>query len=86
MAISPAHLLQLPGRRTASMLLVVVQIWRTGIGTWMGSHWQPQGSWESSDGNFSSRPAVVSWGSNRPDIFGITPDGTVRQKYWDGTK
>lgn len=36
MAISPAHLLQLPGRRTASMLLVAVQIWRTGIGTWMG--------------------------------------------------
>jgi hypothetical protein len=36
-------------------------------------------------GNFSSAPAVVSWGPNRLDIFGIgADDGAIKHKYWNG--
>ncbi|ERF72593.1 hypothetical protein EPUS_02875 [Endocarpon pusillum Z07020] len=50
-----------------------------------GFDWQPQGgAWENFGGNFSSPPAVVSWGTNRLDILGITPEGQLKHKYWSG--
>jgi hypothetical protein len=36
-------------------------------------------------GNFSSKPSAVSWGPDRLDIIGITVNGTMTHKYWDGS-
>jgi len=41
-------------------------------------------SWEPLGGVFSSPPAVVSWGPNRLDIFGLGTDRQMRHKVWDG--
>jgi hypothetical protein len=47
-----------------------------------GTSWQPWGTyWENFGGNFRSPLSVVSWGTNRLNVFGITPDGTLKQKY-----
>jgi hypothetical protein len=46
---------------------------------------QPSGSWEALGGVFSSPPAVVSWGDNRLDIFGLGNDKQMFHKAWDGT-
>jgi hypothetical protein len=35
---------------------------------------------------FNSPPAVVAWGSNRLDIFGLGTDDQMYHKAWDGTQ
>lgn len=54
--------------------------------TWTGSSYYPSFSgWTVFEGNFRSAPAVVSWGPNRLDIFGISAeDGAIKHKYWNG--
>jgi hypothetical protein len=43
---------------------------------WNGSEWQPSPTtWDALGGEFSSGPAVASWGTGRLDIFGIGMDG-----------
>ena len=41
-------------------------------------------SWESLGGIITSEPAVVSWGSNRLDVFARGTDGAVWHRWWDG--
>jgi hypothetical protein len=52
---------------------------------WTGDSWYPSiTKWEDFGGDFSSAPAIVSWGTNRLDIFGIDAEsGSVKHKYWD---
>jgi Repeat of unknown function (DUF346) len=53
---------------------------------WTGTDWYPGVTdWLDLGGNFSSAPAIVSWGPNRIDIFGISAkDGAIKHKYWNG--
>jgi hypothetical protein len=53
---------------------------------WTGVSWFPSlTDWEDLGGNFSSAPAIVSWGPNRLDIFGVSAeDGAIKHKYWNG--
>jgi Repeat of unknown function (DUF346) len=51
-------------------------------------NWSPYGTWEAlgqTGGGFdpNTRPAVVSWGPERMDIFGVGSDGQMYHKAWD---
>jgi len=56
---------------------------------WDGRNWRPSlTGWVSLDATtkFISPPAVVSWGPNRLDIFGLGVDNVVRHNWsQDGT-
>ncbi len=50
---------------------------------WQGGAWDPsQTNWEGLGGTFTSPPAVVSWGANRIDVFGVGTDNAVYHKSW----
>ena len=52
---------------------------------WDGTAWRPSPlDWERLGGVFTSPPAVVAWGNNRLDIFGLGIDGAMYYKAWDG--
>ena len=54
---------------------------------WDGSRWLPSATdWEALGGGFNSTPAVVSWGANRLDIFGLGSDNQMYHKAWDGSR
>ena len=55
---------------------------------WDGSKWGPSLlDWEPLGGVFiDSAPAVVSWGPDRLDIFGLGLDQDMFHKSWDGSK
>jgi hypothetical protein len=48
---------------------------------WENGNWL--GDWEPLGGAFDSAPAVVSWGPNRLDIFGLGTDDLMYHKAWD---
>jgi hypothetical protein len=50
---------------------------------WNGIAWDAV--WESLGGVFNSAPAVVSWGRNRLDVFGLGTDDAVYHRAWDGS-
>lgn len=59
---------------------------------WDGHQWRPQPGDEGSEnavypkgGSFTTTPAVVSWGPNRLDIFGITDQSELGHQTWYGT-
>jgi hypothetical protein len=50
-----------------------------------GTHWGPsQTGWEWRAGTFNSPPAVVSWGPNRLDVFGLGIYNDMYHQWWDG--
>jgi hypothetical protein len=53
-----------------------------------GTNWGPNPSnpivWEPLGGTFNSPPAVVSWGPNRIDVFGLGVANDMFHKWWDG--
>jgi hypothetical protein len=53
---------------------------------WTGSAWAPsQTDWGPLGGSFISAPTMVSWGSNRLDIFGVGGDRAAYHKAWTGS-
>lgn len=50
--------------------------------TWLNGAW---GGWSSLGGVLTSRPAAVSWGPNRLDVFGRGGDGQLWHKWFDGS-
>jgi hypothetical protein len=42
--------------------------------------------WEYQGGAFTSNPAVVAWGPNRLDIFGVGTDKAMDHRAWDGAR
>ena len=50
--------------------------------SWNGSSWGPSATgWEALGGVFNSTPAVVSWGPDRLDIFGLGTDNVLYHKW-----
>jgi hypothetical protein len=50
--------------------------------SWDGGGWN---GWTSLGGQFSSGPAVSSWGPNRLDVFGRGLDNTLYTNSWSGS-
>jgi hypothetical protein len=42
--------------------------------------------WEPLGGKFDSEPAIVAWGENRLDIFGLGTDDQMYHKWWNGSE
>jgi hypothetical protein len=53
------------------------------IRAWEFNKWSPP-AWLSIGGKFLSEPAVVTWGADRLDVFGIGMDGAMYHKAFAG--
>lgn len=52
---------------------------------WDGKRWNPDvHGWYNKKGHFTSSPAVVSWGPNRLDIYGIDINAQLAHQTWWG--
>jgi hypothetical protein len=40
--------------------------------------------WQALGGVFKSAPAIVSWGRDRLDVFGLGTDDQMYHKFWNG--
>lgn len=83
---SVVHLLLSPGDQIVSTSLGWERIIRCttklGMGIWLPS----QTEWEGLGGIFNSPPTVVSWGTNRLDIFGLGTDNQMYHKVWNDNR
>ena len=48
----------------------------------IAGHWTDE---EDLGGTCASAPAVVTWAPDAMEVFAIFPDGTLWNRYWDGS-